>query len=98
MRRLRDWLTLRSALLALVLIGGATALAANIEDELLAENDAAMMKMMVDMDVDPTGDVDADFVATMLPPHHGAIDMARAQLRYGAHEQVRPSAPQITAP
>ena len=95
MRRLRDWLTLRSALLALVLIGGATALAANIEDEFLAENDAAMMKMMVDMDVDPTGDVDADFVATMIPHHQGAIDMARAQLRYGANEQVRRIAQEI---
>ncbi|TMA79689.1 MAG: DUF305 domain-containing protein [Deltaproteobacteria bacterium] len=97
MRRLRDWLTLRSALLALVLIGGATALAANIEDEFLAENDAAMMKMMVDMDVDPTGDVDADFVATMIPHHQGAIDMARAQLRYGANEQVRRIAQEIIA-
>ena len=97
MRRLRDWLTLRSALLALVLIRGATALAANIEDEFLAENDAAMMKMMVDIDVDPTGDVDADFVATMIPHHQGAIDMARAQLRYGANEQVRRIAQEIIA-
>ena len=61
----------------------------------MAENDAAMMKMMVDMDVDPTGDVDADFVATMIPHHQGAIDMARAQLRYGANEQVRRIAQEI---
>ena len=95
MRRLRDWLTLRSALLALVLIGGATALAANIEDEFLAENDAAMMKMMVDMDVDPTGDVDADFVATMIPHHQGAIDMSQTELAQGSNPDARQLAQKI---
>ncbi len=95
MHRVKDWLTLRSALVALVVIGGATALAANIEDAFLQENDAAMMKMMVDMNTDPTGDVDADFVDMMIPHHQGAIDMARAQLRYGTNEQVRRIAQEI---
>ena len=47
------------------------------EAPFLAENDAAMNKMMADMAVKPTGDVDRDFVAMMVPHHQGAIDMAR---------------------
>jgi len=61
----------------------------------LAENDAAMAKMMAAMDVKPSGDVDADFVATMVPHHQGAIDMAQAQLRYGRNEQLRRIAQEI---
>jgi hypothetical protein len=59
------------------------------EAPFLAENRAAMDRMMTDMDVKPTGDVDADFVAMMVPHHQGAIDMARAVLRYGRNEQIR---------
>jgi len=79
----------RSALLAVALIGGATSLAASVEALFLAENDAAMAKMMAAMDVKPSGDVDADFVATMVPHHQAAIDMAKAELRYGRNEQLR---------
>ena len=39
--------------------------------------------MMADMAIKPTGDVDRDFVAMMVPHHQGAIDMAQAVLRYG---------------
>src|ERR1700730_12252577 len=46
------------------------------EASFLVENDAAMRKMMNDMAVKPTGDVDADFVAMIVPHHQGAIDMA----------------------
>ena len=46
-----------------------------------AENDAAMDKMMADMAVPATGDIDRDFVAMMIPHHQGAIDMAVALLR-----------------
>ena len=42
------------------------------EAPFLAENDAAMKKMMSDMAVTPTGDLDADFVAMMVPHHQGA--------------------------
>ncbi len=79
----------RSALLAVALIGGATSLAGSVEALFLAENDAAMAKMMAAMDVKPSGDVDADFVATMVPHHQAAIDMAKAELRYGRNEQLR---------
>lgn len=61
----------------------------------LIENDAAMAKMMNDMAVKPTGDVDRDFVAMMIPHHQGAIDMARAVLRYGRNEQLRRIAQEI---
>ena len=85
----------RSAVLAVALIGGATSLATSMETLFLAENDAAMAKMMAAMDVKPSGDVDADFVATMVPHHQGAIDMAQAQLRYGRNEQLRRIAQEI---
>jgi uncharacterized protein (DUF305 family) len=71
--------------------------AASSSDEAayLAENDAAMTKMMNDMTVKPTGDVDRDFVAMMVPHHQGAVDMARAVLRYGRNEQLRRIAQEI---
>jgi len=59
------------------------------ETPFLAENGAAMDKMMAGMSVKPTGDVDADFAAMMIPHHQGAIDMAMAELRYGKNEQLR---------
>jgi uncharacterized protein (DUF305 family) len=43
----------------------------------LAETVSAMTKMMVDMSIRPSGDVDTDFVAMMVPHHQGAIEMAR---------------------
>ena len=61
----------------------------SIEQSFLSENDAAMNKMMADMTIKPTGDVDRDFVAMMTPHHQGAIDMARAELKYGRNEQLR---------
>ena len=67
------------------------------EDEapFLAENTAAMSKMMKGMAVKPCGDVDRDFVAMMVPHHQGAIDMAVAVLRYGHNEQLARLAQEI---
>jgi Domain of unknown function (DUF305) len=65
------------------------------EASFLAENGAAMKKMMGDMTVKPTGDVDADFVAMMVPHHQGAIDMALAVLRHGRNPQIRRLAQEI---
>ena len=65
------------------------------EQPFLAENDAAMTKMMDGMAVKPTGDVDRDFVAMMVPHHQGAIDMAVAVLRHGHNEQLRRLAQEI---
>ncbi len=50
---------------------------------------------MSDMDIKPTGDVDRDFAAMMIPHHQGAIDMAKALLRYGHNEQLRRIAQEI---
>ena len=65
------------------------------EAPFLAENAAAMDKMMADMAVTPTGDVDADFSAMMIAHHQGAIDMALAELRHGKNEQLRRIAQEI---
>jgi Domain of unknown function (DUF305) len=68
---------------------------AGAEASFLAENGAAMKKMIGDMAVKPTGDVDADFVAMMVPHHQGAIDMALAVLRHGRNPQLRRLAQEI---
>ncbi|MEY9170477.1 uncharacterized protein (DUF305 family) [Bradyrhizobium elkanii] len=65
------------------------------ESAFLAENDAAMTKMMNDMAAKPSGDIDRDFVAMMAPHHQGAIDMAVIELRYGKNEQLRRIAQEI---
>ena len=61
----------------------------------IRENDAAMTKMMAGMDVKPSGDVDRDFAAMMIPHHQGVIDMAAAELRHGHNEQLRRIAQEI---
>jgi hypothetical protein len=76
-------------------VGATTVSEVATEDAFLAENDAAMKKMMNDMLVKPTGDVDADFVALMVPHHQGAIDMALAVLRHGRNAQIRRLAQEI---
>jgi Domain of unknown function (DUF305) len=61
----------------------------------LAENVSAMTKMMINMGIKPSGDVDTDFVAMMAPHHQGAIEMAQAELRYGHNEPLRRMAQEI---
>jgi Domain of unknown function (DUF305) len=61
----------------------------------LAENFSAMTKMMIEMSIRPSGDVDTDFVAMMVPHHQGAIEMAQAELRYGRNEPLRRMAQEI---
>ena len=65
------------------------------EASYLAENVDAMTKMMFDMSVRPSGDIDRDFVAMMTPHHQGAIEMAQAELRYGHNERLRRMAQEI---
>jgi hypothetical protein len=65
------------------------------EAPFLKENDDAMTKMMNDMAIKPSGDIDRDFVAMMSPHHQGAIDMAINELRYGKNEQLRRIAQEI---
>ena len=61
----------------------------------LQENNVAMDTMMANMAIKPSGDVDRDFAAMMIPHHQGAIDMALAELRHGNNEQLRRIAQEI---
>jgi hypothetical protein len=65
------------------------------EAAFLAENDAAMAKMMAGMTIQPSGDVDRDFAATMASHHQGAIEMAQALLRHGRNGTLRRLAQEI---
>jgi uncharacterized protein (DUF305 family) len=92
-------MSMRSAALRpLLLLGTAAAVAAAAagpEDDFLAASGVAMQTMMAGMNRAPTGDVDADFAALMIPHHQGAIDMARSELRYGHNEALRRMAQEI---
>ena len=68
---------------------------ASSEGPYLLENQTAMQKMMAGMNFEPSGDVDQDFAAAMIPHHQGAIDMARAELLHGRNEQLRRIAQEI---
>jgi hypothetical protein len=67
------------------------------EASFMAENQAAMSKMMMNMAVKPTGNVDADFTAMMIAHHQGAIDMAETELRYGHNKKLLRIAKSIIA-
>jgi len=73
------------------------ALAGTLSEEgpYLVENQTAMDRMMVGMAVKPTGNVDVDFAASMIPHHQGAVDMAVAELRHGKNPQLRRIAQEI---
>jgi uncharacterized protein (DUF305 family) len=95
-----DLLRLKSLVSALALCAAGVAAAvappaSPNEQQYLAENETAMAKMMAGMRVAPSGDVDRDFAAMMIPHHRGAIDMARAELRHGHDEQLRRMAQEI---
>lgn len=59
------------------------------------ENSEAMARMMADMHVPATGDVDVDFVNAMEPHHRGAVAMAMAELRHGKKPQLKRIAQEI---
>jgi len=92
---------MRTRMICIAALGGAVLLSLPAladfpkEAAFLAENDAAMKKMMAGMMVKPTGDADADFAAMMIPHHQGAIDMAVAELRHGTNPQLRRIAQEI---
>lgn len=80
------------------MVGAATAIAAiGSVDEIsfLSQNEQAMVRMMRGMSAQPTGDIDKDFVALMVPHHQGAIDMAMTMLRYGHNAQLKRLAQEI---
>ena len=61
----------------------------------LAESRAAMTRMMAAMQIQPSHEVDRDFVALMAPHHQGAIEMAKAELSYGQNTTLRRLAQEI---
>src|SRR5207244_1082390 len=85
--------------MALFVAAGVLAADAPVMDDgeaaFLKENDVAMSRMMAAMTIKPSGDVDRDFVAAMIPHHQGAIEMAQAELRHGRNEQLRRIAQEI---
>ena len=88
----------RRAVIAVALIVGSilTATVAKADDsQFMADSTAAMNRMMTAMQIQPSGNADADFVAMMVPHHQGAIDMARAELLYGQNETLRRMAQEI---
>ncbi len=56
-----------------------------------------MKDMIADMTIEPTREVDRDFVAMMVPPPQGALDMAKAEPKYGHNEQLRRLVQEIVA-
>lgn len=57
----------------------------------------ANARMHAAMDVEPTGDADADFLRAMIPHHEGAVEMARIVLEHGKDPEVRALAEGIIA-
>ena len=67
------------------------------EQQFLFANDLAVSNVTREMLVRPTGDIDRDFAAIMIPQHQGAIDVAEAELKYGHNDELRRLAEKIVA-
>src|SRR4029077_19137976 len=97
---MRQWRVARGRFVVMTIAAAAatqslTAQADRQQAQFVAEIHAAMRQMMTAMDVTPTGDVDADFAAMMIPHHVGASAMAQAELKAGRNEQLRRLAQEI---
>lgn len=55
------------------------------------------MDMHEAMEVKPSGSIDADFVANMIPHHEGAVAMAKIELEKGTDPELKKLATDIIA-
>ena len=76
--------------LSVVIAAGGLAYAGSAEfsagSKLLEEANGAMHQSM---SIDMTGDVDVDFVLSMIPHHDGAVDMAKIVIEHGDDPEIR---------
>jgi uncharacterized protein (DUF305 family) len=94
------WFRTIVGVLAAAVVGAAIAIALlwahrGASPSFRAESDVAMRRMVSAMTITSSGDADRDFVAMMVPHHQAAIEMARAELRYGHNELLRRMAQEI---
>jgi uncharacterized protein (DUF305 family) len=86
---MRQWRVARGRFVVMTIVAAAatqslTAQADRQQAQFVAEIHAAMGQMMTAMDVTPTGDVDADFAAMMIPHHVAPSRWHRQNSRPGA--------------
>jgi uncharacterized protein (DUF305 family) len=67
------------------------------ERQLLFARDLAVSDVSRASLAQPTGSVDRDFVAMMIPSNRAIIDMARAELKYGHNDELQHLAQAILA-
>jgi uncharacterized protein (DUF305 family) len=67
------------------------------EQRFVIESELAVSKVDRGIIGNESGDVDQDFVAMMIPHHQGAIDIARAELKYGHDEKLKQLAQTIAS-
>jgi uncharacterized protein (DUF305 family) len=83
-------------LLALVAALIAAAQIRPVSEQFMQEMNGSMERMERRMSNAPmNGSVDHDFASMMIPHHHGAIDMAKAELTYGKDPVMRRLAQEI---
>jgi hypothetical protein len=66
-------------------------------DEAKAIRDANSKMHSAMVGLPPSGNADHDFIASMIPHHQGAIDMATVELQYGRDDETRRLAERIIA-
>lgn len=91
-------MNMKAALVLLSALVAATATSVSAitpDGNFIVEAQVAMTKMMNAMAITPSGDVDVDFAAEMIPHHRSAVDMALSELRYGRNPALRRIAQEI---